>query len=255
VLHFDDIDKEGARRALDEALGSVDAEGEWLDPDVVDAILVAYGLSIPKTKVVASVEEAIRFAASTAGSVVLKVISPSAVHKSDVGGVVLDITGDDEVAEAYERVTNAVPDPEGVLVQEFVSGGHEILIGMVADPNFGPLIVFGLGGVFVELIGDVAFRIHPLTDTDAREMISDVKSARLLEGYRGGEPGDIDAVVDALLRISALIEDLPEVFEMDLNPVKVGRPGSGVRVVDARIKVKPVRGSWIPSRTDLPSSL
>jgi len=183
------------------------------------------------------------------------VISPSAVHKSDVGGVVLNITGDEEVAAAYERVTSAVPDPEGVLVQEFVSGGHEILIGMVEDPNFGPLIVFGLGGVFVELIGDVAFRIHPLTDVDAREMIADVKSARLLEGYRGGEPGDIEAVVDALLRISALIEDLPEVFEMDLNPIKVGTPGSGVRVVDARIRVRPVPGSWIPSRTDLPSSM
>jgi acetyltransferase len=240
---------------LDEVLVAVGTEGDWLDPDAVDAILVAYGLSIPKTMVVDSVDEAMSFAAETGGPVVLKVIAPSAVHKSDVGGVVLDITGDEEVAAAYERVINAVPDPEGVLVQEFVSGGHEILIGMVEDPNFGPLIVFGLGGIFVELIGDVAFRIHPLTDIDAREMISDVKSARLLEGYRGGEPGDIEAVVDALLRISALIEDLPEVFEMDLNPVKVDKPGSGVRVVDARIKVRPALGSWIPSRTDLPSSL
>jgi len=255
VQHFDDVDREGARRALDEALVSVDAEGEWLDPDVVDAILVAYGLSIPQTAVVDTVQEATRFAAEVGGPVVLKVISPSAVHKSDVGGVVLDVTGDVDVAAAYEKVTHAVPDPEGVLVQEFVAGGHEILIGMVEDPNFGPLIVFGLGGVFVELIGDVAFRIHPLTDIDAREMIADVKSARLLEGYRGGEPGDIEGVVDALLRISALIEDLPEVFEMDLNPVKVGKPGSGVVVVDARIKVRPAHGSWIPSRTDLPSRL
>lgn len=150
---------------------------------------------------------------------------------------------------------NAVPDPEGVLVQEFVPGGHEVLVGMVEDPNFGPLIVFGLGGVFVELIGDVAFRIHPLTDVDARHMISQVKSARLLEGYRGGDPGDIDAVVDTLLRVSALIEDVPEIFEMDLNPVKVGKPGEGVRIVDARIKVRPVQGSWIPSRADMPSAL
>ncbi|MEN8237831.1 MAG: bifunctional GNAT family N-acetyltransferase/acetate--CoA ligase family protein [Actinomycetota bacterium] len=255
VQRFDDIDREVARRVLDEALTTVDAEGDWLDPDTVDTILVAYGLSVPKTTVANTVDEATSFAAETGGSVVLKVISPSAVHKSDVGGVVLDVSGDEEVAAAYERVTNAVPDPEGVLVQEFVSGGHEILIGMVEDPNFGPLIVFGLGGVFVELIGDVAFRIHPLTDIDAREMIADVKSARLLEGYRGGEPGDVEAVVDALLRISALVEDLPEVFEMDLNPVKVGKPGSGVRVVDARIKVKHAQGSWIPSRTDLPSSL
>jgi len=183
------------------------------------------------------------------------VISPSAVHKSDVGGVALDVSGRDAIVEAYEQVTSVVEDAEGVLIQEFVSGGHEILVGMVEDPNFGPLIVFGLGGVFVELIGDVAFRIHPLSDLDAREMIADVKSARLLEGYRGGDPGDIEAVIDALLRVSALIEDLPEVFEMDLNPVKVGTPGSGVRIVDARIKVRPVEGTWIPSRTDLPSRL
>jgi acyl-CoA synthetase (NDP forming) len=109
--------------------------------------------------------------------------------------------------------------------------------------------------VFVELIGDVAFRIHPLTDLVASEMIQDVKSARLLEGYRGGEPGDIDAVIDTLLRVSALIEDVPEIIEMDLNPVKVGTPGSGVRIVDARIKVRPTDGTWMPSRTHLPSKI
>ena len=255
VQHFDDIDRDVARRVVDEAMETIGDEGDWLAPDAVDAILVAYGLSIPQTRVVNTVEDAMSFAADVGDPVVLKVISPSAVHKSDVGGVVLDVAGDEEVAAAYEQVTSAVPDPEGVLVQEFVAGGHEILIGMVEDPNFGPLIVFGLGGVFVELIGDVAFRIHPLTDIDVREMIADVKSARLLEGYRGGAPGDVEAVVEALLRVSALIEDLPEVFEMDLNPVKVGEPGSGVRVVDARIRVRPASGSWIPSRTDLPSSL
>ncbi|GMR01912.1 MAG: bifunctional GNAT family N-acetyltransferase/acetate--CoA ligase family protein [Acidimicrobiia bacterium] len=252
---FDDIDRTTAREVMDAACVDVDTRGAWLDPDAVDAILTAYGLEVPKAKVVRSVDAAIAFADEVGGPMVLKVISPSAVHKSDVGGVELDISGALAVTEAYERVTSAVPDPAGVLVQEFVAGGHEVLIGTVEDPNFGPLIVFGLGGVFVELIGDVAFRILPLTDVEAREMIGDVKSARLLEGYRGGDPGDIDAVVDALLRVSALIEDLPEVFEMDLNPVKVGTPGSGVRIVDARIRVRPVLGSWIPSRTDLPSML
>ncbi len=254
-VQFDDVDRTKAREVIETACVGVNADGAWLDPDAVDAVLTAYGLHIPKTQIVHSIEDAIRFEEELGGSVVLKVIAPSAVHKSDVGGVALDISGADAVTEAYDRVTTAVVDPEGVLMQEFVAGGHEVLIGMVEDPNFGPLIVFGLGGVFVELIGDVAFRIHPLTDLDARDMIGDVKSARLLEGYRGGEPGDIDAVVDALLRVSALIEDLPEVFEMDLNPVKVGTPGAGVRIVDARIKVRPVQGSWIPSRTDLPSRL
>ncbi|MCL1593170.1 MAG: GNAT family N-acetyltransferase [Actinomycetia bacterium] len=249
------IDKTEARRILDAACEGLPPDGEWLAPEAVDGILTAYGLPVPRTGVVHSLEEARAFAESISGPVVLKVISPSAVHKSDVGGVALDVNGPEEVKAAYEQVTSAVPDPEGVLVQEFVVGGHEVLIGMVEDPNFGPLVVFGLGGVFVELIGDVAFRIHPLTDHDAAEMIADVKSARLLEGYRGGDKGDIDAVIDALLRVSAMIEDLPEVFEMDLNPVKVGTPGSGVRIVDARIKVRPIEHSWIPSRTDLPSML
>lgn len=259
AVEFDDLDRETAREIIDrQALDEDpegDDEGKWLDPDDVDAILAAYGINIPKARVVDSVADAVAFGDEIDGPIVLKVISPSAVHKSDVGGVALDINGKKEIEAAYEQVTSAVPDPEGVLVQEFVAGGHEVLIGMVEDPNFGPLIVFGLGGVFVELIGDVAFRIHPLTDLAAADMIKEVKSSRLLEGYRGGDPGDIEAVEETLLRVSALVEDLPEIFEMDLNPVKVGTPGDGVRIVDARIKIRPVTRSYIPSRTDLPSAL
>jgi acetyl coenzyme A synthetase (ADP forming)-like protein len=258
-VEFDDVDPARAKYAVEAAMDgvgdSVGVDGVWLDPDAVDVVLDSYGIVIPKAQVVSTVEDAIAFGEELDGPIVLKVISPSAVHKSDVGGVALDVVGSVDIGAAYEQVTNAVPDPEGVLVQEFVAGGHEILIGMVEDPTFGPLLVFGLGGVFVELIGDVAFRIHPLTDLDAAEMISEVKSAKLLEGYRGGEPGDIEAVTDTLLRVSALIEDVPEIFEMDLNPVKVGPPGAGVRIVDARIKVRPIAGSWIPSRMDLPSKI
>ncbi len=126
---------------------------------------------------------------------------------------------------------------------------------MTEDPNFGPLVVFGLGGVFVELIGDVAFRIHPLTDLDTAEMIDEVRSARLLAGYRGGAAGDIGAVREALMRVSALVADVPEIMEMDLNPVKVAEPGKGLSVVDARIRVRPVVGAWLPSRRDVLSEL
>jgi acyl-CoA synthetase (NDP forming) len=140
------------------------------------------------------------------------------------------------------------------LIQEFVPGGHEVIIGMTEDDSFGPLIAFGLGGVFVELIGDVAFRIHPLTDVDAAEMITDVKSARLLEGYRGSDPGDVESLRETLLRVSALIDDLPEIAEMDLNPVKVLPPGMGVRVVDLRIRVRRVEDHWLPSRKDIPAA-
>lgn len=254
VVTFDDLDEATARPIIEGAVADAD-EAVWLEPEAVDKVLAAYGMQVPKATVVHTADEAIAFASNLGGPVVLKVVSPSAVHKTDVGGVVLNLSTPQEIKDGFAQVMAAVPDPDGVLVQEFVSGGHEVLIGMFEDPNFGPLIGFGLGGVFVELIGDVAFKIHPLTDLDARDLISEVKSGRLLEGYRGGEPGDIDAVVDALLRLSALVENHPEVVEMDLNPVKVAGPGEGIRVVDARIKVRPVAGRWIPSRSDQPMRL
>ncbi len=238
IVEFSDIDADRARAVIEEAVSSGEEEGVWLAPEAVNTVLDSYGISLPRAQVIATVDEAVAFAKRVGTPIVLKVIAPSAVHKSDVGGVALNLLGAEEITAAFEAVTASVPDPEGVLVQEFVAGGHEILIGMVEDPTFGPLIVFGLGGVFVELIGDVVFRIHPLTDVDVAEMVTEVKSAKLLEGYRGGEPGDVDAVRETLMRISSLVEDLPEVIEMDLNPVKVCTPGSGVRIVDARIKVR-----------------
>jgi len=253
ILELDGIDASAARAVVEAALER-DGAG-WLDPDDVDVVLRAYGLAIPGSMVAATADEAVRGAAELGGPVVVKVISDSALHKSDVGGVVLNVEGDQAVREAFEAVTAAVEDPEGALIQQYVEGGHEVLIGMTEDPNFGPLIVFGLGGVFVELIGDVAFRIHPLTDLDAAEMINEVKSARLLAGYRGGAAGDIPAVEEALLRVSALVADLPEIVEMDMNPVKVAEPGHGLSVVDARIRVRPVTGPYLPSRRDVLAEL
>ncbi len=257
VPHLDGIDEKAANAVVSGALAAaeVDEDGLWLDPEDVDAVLRAFGLDLPRAAVAASADDAVAIAAEFESSAVLKVISPSALHKSDVGGIALDVAGESEVRQAFAAVTGAVPDASGALVQEYVPGGHEVIIGMTEDPTFGPLIAFGLGGVFVELIGDVAFRIHPLTDVDAAEMIGDVKSARLLEGYRGAPPGDIPALREALLRVSALVEAVPEIVEMDLNPVKVGAPGEGVRPVDARIRVRPVHGSWVPSRRDIPSAV
>jgi acetyltransferase len=149
-------------------------------------------------------------------------------------------------------VTRAVHDADGVLVQEYVEGGHEVLIGMTQDPNFGPLVVFGLGGIYVELLQDVAFRIHPLTDVDASEMIKEIKSSRLLDGYRNQPKGDVAALEEALLEVSGLIGAVPELVEMDLNPVKVLEPGKGVVVVDARMKIRAVEAKKHPSMRDLP---
>ena len=185
----------------------------------------------------------------------MKVIAPSVLHKSDVGGVALDISGDEAVREAYRSVMSVSDDSEGVLIQDFVGGGREVLVGMVEDPLFGPLVVFGLGGVYVELMKDVAFRINPLTDVDVESMIADVKTAKLLEGYRGSEPGDIPALKDLLLRLSVLIDNIPEIAEMDLNPVKVLAPGDGAIVVDSRVRVRKVEGAMLPSRKDVPGRL
>jgi acetate---CoA ligase (ADP-forming) len=139
-----------------------------------------------------------------------------------------------------------------VLVQQMIAGGHEVLIGMAQDPNFGPMVVFGLGGVFVELLKDVAFRLHPITDVDAREMIAETKSHRLLQGYRNTPEGDVPALEEALRQVSAMITAMPELVEMDLNPVKVMAPGEGVCVVDARMRVAAVPPARQPSMRDLP---
>ena len=219
---------------------------------VVDSILEKAGLRVPRSQVVASEDEAVEAAAGLDGPAVLKVISESALHKSDVGGVVLGVQGDEAVKRAYQQVTAAVDEFEGVLVQEFVSGGHEVLIGMTQDPNFGPLVVFGLGGIYVELLQDVAFRIHPLTDVDAAEMMRETKGFRLLEGYRNEPQGDVPALESALMRVSGLISVVPELLEMDLNPVKVLEPGQGVVVVDARMKIRRVEPARHPRMRDLP---
>lgn len=255
IPELDGIDAAAARRAVEDALEVLGDDGGWLEPDAIVSVLEAFGFSMPRAGVVRDEDAAAELAASYGTPVVLKVVSSSVVHKSDVGGVVLDCRGEAAVRQAFRSVTSAIEDAEGVLVQEFVEGGHEVLIGMTEDPTFGPLVVFGLGGVYVELLGDVAFRMPPLTDVDAAEMIAEVKSAPLLDGYRGGAPGDLAALRDALLRVSALVELLPEVIELDLNPVKVGLPGQGVRVVDASIRVRRVRGPWVPSRRDIPSEL
>ncbi|HEX2154525.1 MAG TPA: GNAT family N-acetyltransferase [Acidimicrobiia bacterium] len=246
------VEEGKARKVIEPALRRLGDDGGWLEADEVTDMLEAVGLRVPVTKVVES-EEAAVAAASEIGRSVLKVISPSALHKSDVGGVVLDVSGDEAVREAYRQVTGAVPDPEGVLVQSFVPAGHEVLIGSTDDPSFGPLIVFGLGGVTVELLGDVAFRIHPLTDADASEMVRSVKGYPLLEGYRNMPEGDVTALEEALLRVSALVSAAPEIVEMDLNPVKVLAPGEGVIVVDARIRVEPLPPGDRPELADLPS--
>lgn len=240
------------RDVVEPALARLGEEGGWLDPEEIDRCLRAAGLRTPITRVTTSVEEAKEVAAEIGGHVVIKVVSEDALHKSDVGGVVLGVEGDAAIEKAHQQVTAAVDTHEGVLVQEFIPGGHEVLVGMAQDPNFGPMVVFGLGGVYVELLKDVAFRLQPITDADAHDMIRETQSFRLLEGYRNNPKGDVPALEEALQRVSSLIWAVPELMEMDLNPVKVLAPGDGVVVVDARMRLEPVAPARRPSMRDLP---
>ncbi len=245
---------ERVRAIVEEVLADSPGEGAWLEPADVDRLLEASGLAIPRSEVVTSPDAAVDAARRIGGPVVLKVISESALHKSDVGGVLLGVSGDGDVRSGFETVTAVVDDASGVLVQEYVSGGHEVLVGMTQDPNFGPLVVFGLGGIYVELLKDVAFRIHPLTDVDAHEVIRETKGFKILEGYRNQPVGDVAALEDAILRVSGLISAVPELVEMDLNPVKVHGPGAGVTVVDARMRLRRLQPIERPEMRDLPAT-
>lgn len=251
---LENFDGKKARSIVNRARKGFEEEGGWLAQSETEEILAATGIAFPQSLMAKTEDEAVEFARKIGAAVAVKVISPDALHKTDVGGVVTDVQGEDSVRSAYRRVRSAVENPEGVLVQEMVPEGHEILIGMMENPSFGPLIVFGVGGVFVELMGDVSFRIHPLTDLDAEEMIKEIKTAQILHGYRSFPPGDIVALKETLLRVSALVEAVPEIAEMDINPVKVLAPGQGVRAVDVRIRVKPLIPGWSTERVDIPAS-
>ncbi|MDP3983673.1 MAG: GNAT family N-acetyltransferase [Acidimicrobiia bacterium] len=250
---FTDLNGERARQVAGVALERMGDEGGWLAPEEVEAILAAAGLPLPVSARASTLDEAVSAARSMGGPVAIKVIADSALHKSDVGGVELGVIGDQAVTAAFHRVRGSVPDPQGVLIQEMITGGHEVLIGMTEDPTFGPLLVFGMGGILVELLGDVALRLHPLTDQDARAMILSLRTSRLLQGYRNLPEGDLVALEEALLRVSALVGEVPEMVEMDLNPVKVLTPGNGVMVVDARIRVRRTAINRQPHLADLPA--
>ncbi len=252
LVDMEGVDRAEAGAVVHRALDRVDGEG-WLDGSEISRLFAAYGIPWIGGEVVATAEEAVAAAGRTGGPVVLKVASPTVTHKSDVGGVVLGVEGSDAVRAAFSRVTAAVPDAVGALVQRYVPTGHEVIVGMSEDPLFGPLILFGMGGVLVELIHDVTFRINPLTDVDVDEMLTELASSRLLWGYRGAPGGDVGALRDLLLRISLCVEQNPEIVEMDLNPVKVLEVG--VWVVDARVRVRPVPGAVLPAHADVPGRL
>jgi acetyl coenzyme A synthetase (ADP forming)-like protein len=239
VHRFNDVDVERARAILE---GAARAGRTRLNEFDALTLLESYGLPIVASRAAKTAEEAIRAAEEVGFPVVLKVMAPEISHKSDIGGVIIGLETGREVRGAYYEIVDRLSeagvgpdDVDGVLVQRMVSGGRETIIGVAFDPSFGPLIMFGLGGIYVEALADVVFRVQPLTDIDASEMIREVKGYKLLEGLRG-EPGvDFDVLREAIQRISQLVGDFPQVNELDINPFVAFEPGQRAVAVDARV--------------------
>jgi len=205
------------------------------------AILKAYGINTPQSAVGATLDEAASLAAEIGFPVVMKIASPDILHKSDVGGIIVGVQDEREAREAFgtlvERAKAHVPDAEiwGAQVQEMVTDAREIIIGLNRDPQFGPVIMFGLGGIYVEVLRDVAFRVAPMSRQQARQMVESIRSYKLLTGVRGQAPADLNAVVDTILRVAQLVVDFPEIAELDINPLLVREQGQGAVAVDMRL--------------------
>jgi len=209
-----------------------------LEPEA-KTVCMEYGIPITKFKLAKNEAEAVKFAEEIGYPVVLKIVSPDIIHKSDVGGVIVNVKDANDVQNAYKQIMDNAkrhkPNAKivGMLVQEMAPQSTEVIIGATKDPQFGPTLMFGLGGIFVEILKDVTFRIAPITEDEAREMITAVKAYPLLKGYRNTPPADIEAIVKILLNTSRLIMKHQEIKELDLNPIMVYEKGA--KTVDARI--------------------
>jgi acetyl coenzyme A synthetase (ADP forming)-like protein len=241
VPDFDDLDLPAIIAICHDALAA--RGGGWLTVDETRACLTAMSISLPPGGVATSAEEAAAIARRIGFPVAVKLASHTLIHKTEIGGVQLNLGTEAEVRAAYDRIAARLAQDrhleamEGVLVQPMVTGGVEVMAGMVQDSSFGPLIGFGLGGIHVEILGDVRFRITPLTELDAADLIRGIRGYRLLQGYRGHPPADVGAIQELLLRLSRLVEEVPAIVELDLNPILALPPGEGCRIVDARIRV------------------
>ncbi len=240
------VDQAAVRAVFDRTL----AEGRVTIGDAeARAILQAYGLEIPPSELASNPEEAVEIANGMGYPVVLKVASPDILHKTDVGGVKVGLQNAGDVRDAFDLITyraqRYLPEARlwGCLVQKMVPPGLEVLIGMNRDPQFGPLVTFALGGIYVEILKDAAFRIAPFSRREAQAMLGEIRAKALLEGVRGQPPVDQQALVEALLRIGQLVLDFPEIIELDINPYVVYEQGQGGIAIDMRLVLKPASRS------------
>lgn len=235
------IQKAKARRFIDEIVINGKDETFWLSEEQIATLLSYFGIYQAEIAFAGTASEAKSTAARLGFPVAVKLASSTITHKTDVGGVILDVNSESEVEKAYNTIKRNLEklgrDQEmlGVSIQKMITEGVETIVGVTQDPAFGPLIMLGSGGIYAELLKDVTLKLHPITDLDADEMIHSLKLTQLLNGYRGSPPCDVKELQDLLLRVSAMVETVPEIGELDLNPVNVMPDGQGYRIIDARI--------------------
>jgi acetyltransferase len=238
------LKRDRARKLIEVAMSRSPHRPFWLSAEDIALLLNCYGIRFAETLMASTAPEAARLASKIGFPVAVKLTSSTIVHKTDVGGVALDVESEHQVERTFDDISARLArmgrehEMEGVSVQKMVKGGVEAIIGVTQDPSFGPLMMFGVGGTYAELLNDVAVRLHPLTPLDAQELIHSVKMTKLFEGFRGSLPSDVESLEDLLLRLSALIEDVPQIAELDFNPVIVMPRGEGYWVVDSRILMR-----------------
>lgn len=243
IPSFPDIDGNHIRHEFFTS-NPISEKASWLLPEVAAGLAKAYGIPMIEMCVAESGAAAAKQAASLGFPVTLKVRSTTIIHKTDIGGIALGLTSEKKVKEAYAKMmaglkkAGLLDQSRGVIVQPMAQEAQEVIVGMSQNPVFGPLLMVGLGGIHVELQKDVAFSLHPLTDVDTEWMLNQLKGLPLLNGWRGAPVRDIDALKEVLLRFSALIEDFPEITEIEINPLMVGNKGRGCVAVDARVRIK-----------------
>ncbi|MFP4345414.1 MAG: acetate--CoA ligase family protein [Anaerolineales bacterium] len=229
-----DVARGVARQLLRQAWEELGAG--FVTAEVAAQVAAAYGIRVPFSALAPTPEEAAVLAAQAGFPVAVKLIAPGVVHKADVGGIALNL-GDEEAVQAAAAGMIGDHPERSVMVQQMAPRGQEVILGAQRDPQFGPLLMFGMGGIYVEVFRDVAFRLAPLSPGDARAMIAETAAGQIMEGVRGQPPGDVDAVVETLRRVGQLVADFPCIAEMDINPLIVGPAGEGAWAVDVRLKL------------------
>ncbi len=235
---FDDIERAKVKEIFD----SVKKDNRnVLFPHEAMQVAKAYGISAPASQLATTADEAVEYAEEMGYPVVMKIVSPDIMHKTDIGGVELNLTNSNMVRIAFEEIMRKSRKAQplakiyGITVDKMVPKGKEMIIGMSRDPQFGPMVMFGLGGIYVNFLKDVAFRLAPMNEREAQNMMEETKSYTLLKGVRGEAPADIDALRDAILRVGHLVWDFPELEDLDINPIFVYDAGEGVSALDVKI--------------------